>query len=517
MNTINQNINDLNENIEKLKEISLSESNKNFNIKLNDNNDSYKNSDLIGLQFYHNIKEKTNYDNPPNENSKNNENNDINNKIKDLSYYHQLINSLNNELGLITENLNDKNIINNTHIPKNNDKNMYKKNIIYDKKRKNRINNNIYKNNIINEDVINDINDNNNKLKELENNKQFLLDKNKEIEDQINNLQNLAQKVNLINEKNNFYYNNIYKEDEQQYVDLKPEIQNNINNNNISNYSNYILNEQTQTNDVNNSNVNYLFQDKYVNNNIDDNNNYIQIEDDNYDQIVDDDYNIDINNDINLHEGFNKENINNKMNIKKIKSKKINYLKKTNSYNKAKKINNNSTTKIKTNKIDKKINIKKSNLTLDEIEKEQKIFNTNNYTNKNKKMIRKNSGHKSCISLSAKTSKIKDSRKFNNYIENHLSKKLIEEFNMYETEGPGDKFELIKNIIMKMNNQNFNKNTKNFLLDKINELHTDYVNRISLIEKKYKSEIDKKNRKINKLEKDNSELKKKVSQIKSIV
>ena len=32
MNTINQNINDLNENIEKSKEISLSESNKNFNI-----------------------------------------------------------------------------------------------------------------------------------------------------------------------------------------------------------------------------------------------------------------------------------------------------------------------------------------------------------------------------------------------------------------------------------------------------------------------------------------------------
>ena len=84
MNTINQNINYLNENIEKLKEISLSESNKNFNIKLNDNNDSYKNSDLIGLQYYHNIKEKNNCDNPPNENSKNNENNDINNKIKDL-------------------------------------------------------------------------------------------------------------------------------------------------------------------------------------------------------------------------------------------------------------------------------------------------------------------------------------------------------------------------------------------------------------------------------------------------
>ena len=98
-----------------------------------------------------------------------------------------------------------------------------------------------------------------------------------------------------------------------------------------------------------------------------------------------------------------------------------------------------------------------------------------------------------------------------------MSKKLINEFNAYGTEGPEDKFELIKNIIMKINNQNFNKNTKNFLLEKIYELHTDYVNKISFIEKKYKNEIDKKNRKINKLEKDNNELKKKVSQIKSIV
>ena len=41
-------------------------------------------------------------------------------------------------------------------------------------------------------------------MTDLENNKIFLLNKNKEIEEQINNLQNLAKKVNYIYEKNFF-------------------------------------------------------------------------------------------------------------------------------------------------------------------------------------------------------------------------------------------------------------------------------------------------------------------------
>ena len=98
-----------------------------------------------------------------------------------------------------------------------------------------------------------------------------------------------------------------------------------------------------------------------------------------------------------------------------------------------------------------------------------------------------------------------------------MSKKLIDEFNMYGAEESGDKFDLIKKIIMKMNNQNINKNTKNFLIDKINELQSDIKYKISSMEKKYKVEIDKKNKKINKLEKENNDLKNKVTQIKSIV
>ncbi len=88
---------------------------------------------------------------------------------------------------------------------------------------------------------------------------------------------------------------------------------------------------------------------------------------------------------------------------------------------------------------------------------------------------------------------------------------------MNENNNVEDKINLIKNIISEMNQQNFNKNTKTFLIDKINELQNDYISKINMMEKKYKNNLDKKNKKIKKLEIENNELKKKVSKIKSIV
>ena len=78
-------------------------------------------------------------------------------------------------------------------------------------------------------------------------------------------------------------------------------------------------------------------------------------------------------------------------------------------------------------------------------------------------------------------------------------------------------FELIKKIINGLNSKNINKNNKNFLIDKINELQNDVDNKISSLEKKYNVDINKKLRKINKLENENIDLKKKVTKIKSIV
>ena len=93
-----------------------------------------------------------NYKNMPKENSKNNHK-------KNMNYYNQLINSMNAELGIknndINVNLNNNNI--SQRIKSNNIKNIYN-----------------YKKNI---------SEDNNKLIELENNKNFLMEKNKEIEE----------------------------------------------------------------------------------------------------------------------------------------------------------------------------------------------------------------------------------------------------------------------------------------------------------------------------------------------
>ena len=115
-----------------------------------------------------------NYKNMPKENSKNNHK-------KNMNYYNQLINSMNGELGIknndINLNLNNNNI--SQRIKSNNIKNIYN-----------------YKKNI---------SEDNNKLIELENNKNFLMEKNKEIEEknkEIDAVQTkLLKKINVYKEK----------------------------------------------------------------------------------------------------------------------------------------------------------------------------------------------------------------------------------------------------------------------------------------------------------------------------
>ena len=106
---------------------------------------------------------------------------------------------------------------------------------------------------------------------------------------------------------------------------------------------------------------------------------------------------------------------------------------------------------------------------------------------------------------------------FNNYTGNNLNKIILNENDNNHNKNSEDTFNIIKSIINEMSSQNINQNSKKYLLSKINELQYDFKYKISLIEKKYKLEIDKKNNKINQLEKENNELKKKVIQIKSIV
>lgn len=68
-----------------------------------------------------------------------------------------------------------------------------------------------------------------------------------------------------------------------------------------------------------------------------------------------------------------------------------------------------------------------------------------------------------------------------------------------------------------MSSEKFDNNAKLFLIDKVNELQIDFINKISSLEKKYKIQNDNNKKKINKLEKENNDLRKKVTKIKSIV
>ena len=321
----------------------------------------------------------------------------------------------------------------------------------------------------------------------------------------------------MINKKNN-YYNNIYKEDEQQFITLKPEIQTKANQN-ITQFNNYSMNEQFSNNIFN---PNYIY--KIQENNIINSNEYIQIEDDSNEPYID--YSIDNkhlknkSNNINITDEISN---NNKIknyylqsagnNISNISTRNINknyilsnYTKKNKTFNQRKKSFDN----IKISKINNFKNNKKINKT----QKNSFILNNNKIDKnlfENKKLNHKKKG----ISLSAKKGiNKKNSKNLNN---SRLNKKLVNELNMNINDNIENKFGLIKNIILELDSQNFNKKAKNFLIDKINELQSNYLSRFYLLEKKYKNEIEEKNQIIKNLQNENSELKKKVSKIKSIV
>ena len=129
-----------------------------------------------------------------------------------------------------------------------------------------------------------------------------------------------------------------------------------------------------------------------------------------------------------------------------------------------------------------------------------------------KKIIKRINSYKNGISSSSKEKKNKHKKK----LRKSLNKKMMNEFNN-NGEDIEYKFNYVKNIISEISSEKFDNNTKLFLIDKINELQIDCLNKISSLDKKYKNQNDSNKKKINKLEKENSDLRKKLINIKSIV
>ena len=312
-----------------------------------------------------------------------------------------------------------------------------------------------------------EIKENNNKLIELENNKQFLLEKNKEIEEQIKKLQNLAKEVNYIHEKNN-YYNNCNSQEEipKKYY---PSF------NNLDRNYNYSMDNQNNSiKHSNYSNYSNITQDK---------NNYIQIEDDSLELLLD-------KNKKELNNIFLYEDNNNYYNI--ISDK--------NNNNGNKKILFSSRNINKNNRVSNYLNYIRKNKTFNRRKKSQESLRMNIKYNK--------TNDRNIIKYENKSSII-ENKKDEFKLENKINNKNQNELN--------EKFEIIKNIINEFNNKNINKSNKKFVINKINDLQNDINYKISLLEKKYIEDIRKKIKKINKLELENANLKKKVTKIKSIV
>ena len=497
---------------EELKKSTNSENNddfkKRFTKDFNNQMNNFQNTDLIGLKYFPEKKDKESLENSPNENNQKYVND---NKKKDISYYNQIINTLNKELGIVSDKLNNKN---NVNIPKNSRNNINNKkyNNINVNKRKNKNHNN-NKKEIMKEN-------NSNKLTDLENNKIFLLNKNKEIEEQINNLQNLAQKVNLINEKNNYYVNNnnyvnlnmninndAYKDDKEDDQQYKNDFNNNLLMNDKMNYI------------INNNKNRYKIPENYSNI-LQDKNNYIQIEDDSIEPFFEEKktnynnfeyYNEDINN----YRNFNNQIKKNNDNLKQIQPYYENYENnissnsRNNKYNKLKK--NKTFNQRKTHDDFRPKNIK---LKSKKRKNSRCISNPGGGVVNNqdsKKIIKRINSYKNVISSSKeKRNKIKKK------LGKNANKKMINEFKN-NGEDLEYKFSYLKNIIGEMSSEKFDNNTKLFLINKVNELQIDFINKISSLEKKYKIQNDNNKKKINKLEKENNILRKKLINIKSIV
>ena len=356
--------------------------------------------------------------------------NSNNNRIKDMTYYNKLINTMNEELYMTnSDNIN--------YIPKSINK--------FSKYR-------IYKKEEIKED--------NNRLIELENNRQFLLEKNKEIEEQISKLQNVSKKVNYIHEKNNYNYINPQEEiPQRQYASFNYDRNYNYsmdNQNNSVKYSNY-------------SNYSNITQDK---------NNYIQIEDDSLEFFLDKNKNE--KNNIHLYEDIN------------------------NYYNKDSIISN------KKSSIKRKISLSSRN-----IRQNKRTSDYLDYIRKNKTYNRNKKSNES-LRMNIRYNKNKENNLTNKYTK--INKSKIKKFGYNGKQNNiNEKFDLIKSIINELNNKNINQNSKSFLIDKVNELQIDCNNKIFALKKKYNIDINKKLSKINKLQIEIADVKKKVTKIKSIV
>lgn len=342
-------------------------------------------------------------------------------KMKDLKYYSQLINSMNEELESVNNNLN---------IEENKE----------------------------------------DKLLELENNRQYLLEKNNEIEEQIKKLQNLSQKINCINDKSSCYNNSNNSQEEI------PKQNYSLFNTFDSNY-NYSI--DNQNNSVKYSNYSNITQDR---------NNYINIEDDSLEYFLDKNKNN--SNNINIYEDIH------------------------NHYNKKRNIINQE---IKNgNNLNSKASISSRNVNQANV-----ISNYFNYIKKNKTFNHNRKKTYESLRMNIRYHKNNDNKLIKNQSKNSIisNKDKIKEkkYNYKYQNELNDKFESIKIIINQLNNKNINKNTKNYLINKIKDLKNDYNFKISALENKYIEDTNKKTRRIKKLEIENQNLKKKVTKIKSIV
>ena len=423
-----------------------------------ENNDQYQNNynmnqniDLIGLKTSPQVLNQNIFESAPNENVKEIEID----KVKDLAYYNKVIKSLNDELGISNQ-------------KKMNDFNDNRKNINIRKNYGGCFNSKRFHKNRVKSDYKENMKENNNKLKELENNKLFLLNKNKEIEEEINNLQNLANQLNIINEKNIIKKN--FKEEQDK------------NNNSNNNYD--IRNE---INEIINSHYNTKVDENYHNNI----NNNFQNEEDIFQPFItekntNDKYpNLQNSND---NTDFSKNNQYQKKN--KIKSaNKVNANRNIYEKNKEQKENKTSYKKRKKTLENIRVNIKT---------KDNRHSQSNSLLFQNNKL----SLGKKIISKKCVTSK------------NNKMKKIIPKINNNDY---NEKINILKNIILQIEERDFNKIIKNIIIEKINEIQMDYATNLKKIEKKYTAEIELKNKKIRLLEKKNNDLNKKVNKIKSIV
>ena len=184
----------------------------NYNVN---NNFQRENLTVPNLNF--NMNYNTNFNNNENFNKNFNQKyitqedeNSYGSHFDEISYYKNMLNKMNNEIGQMTNKLSvfESSSISNNDLSsdRNNINNKYKDNNNFE------IKNNINRIKLPNDDINNMIKGNNenfnekknNKLDELEENRKYLLSKNKEIDNQISQLENYSNKSNTIQNDRNY-------------------------------------------------------------------------------------------------------------------------------------------------------------------------------------------------------------------------------------------------------------------------------------------------------------------------